>query len=63
MSDKQNVMWDLLVELDGESVARLLTDWHGLQLLDDGFYEHLIEEGYIDEPEEDEDDDEEEDEE
>ena len=59
MNEKQEMMWDILVELDGETVAQLLTDWHGLQLLDNGFYEHLIEEGYIDEePEEDEDDEE-----
>lgn len=61
MNEKQEMMWDILVELDGETVAQLLTDWHGLQLLDDGFYEHLIEEGYIDEPEEDDEDEDEED--
>lgn len=33
----------------GETVSRLLTDWHGLQLLDDGFYGHLVGEGCIDE--------------
>lgn len=43
-------MWDLLCDLKAETVLNLLTDWHGLQLLDDGFYDHLIEEGYIDEP-------------
>ena len=59
MTEKQEMMWDILVELDGETVAQLFTDYHGLQLLDDGFYEHLVEEGYIDEePEEDEDDEE-----
>ncbi len=44
-------MWDLLCDLEAETVLNLLTDWHGLQLLDDGFYDHLINEGYIDEPE------------
>ena len=48
--DKQALMWDLLCSLDGETVARLLTDWHGMQLLDDGFYGFLIDEGYLDEP-------------
>lgn len=51
MTDKQNLMWELLCDLDGETVARLLTDWHGMQLLDDGFYGFLIDEGYLDEPE------------
>lgn len=48
--DKQNLIWELLCDLDGETVARLLTDWHGMQLLDDGFYGFLIDEGYLDEP-------------
>lgn len=52
MSEKQQEMWDLLCGLDAEKAVGLLTDWHGLQLLDDGFYGHLIDEGYIDEPEE-----------
>ena len=51
MTDKQNLMWELLCSLDGETVACLLTDWHGMQLLDDGFYGFLIDEGYLDEPE------------
>lgn len=51
MDDKQSQMWDKLCELDGETVARLLTDWHGLQLLDDGFYGHMVDEGYIEEEE------------
>ncbi len=54
MNETQEEMWDRLCELDGETVARLLTDYHGLQLLDDGFYEFLIDEGYLDEPEEEE---------
>lgn len=51
MTDKQDLMWELLCSLDGETVARLLTDWHGMQLLDDDFYGFLIDEGYLDEPE------------
>lgn len=61
MDEKQSQMWDVLAGLDGETAARLLTDWHGLQLLDDGFYGHLVDEGYIDEPEEAEDEEPEED--
>ena len=58
MSDKQEKAWNLLCSLDGETAARLLTDWHGLQLLDDGFYGFLIDEGYIEEPPEEDDEDE-----
>lgn len=50
MDEKQSQMWDVLAGLDGETAARLLTDWHGLQLLDGGFYGHLVDEGYIDQP-------------
>lgn len=56
MTEKQEKMWDVLVGLEGEDVARLFTDWHGTQLLSDGFYEHMIEEGYIEEEPEDEED-------
>ena len=52
MTDQQTKMWDILAELDGEEVLRVLTDWHGLQILDSGFYGHLVDEGYIEEPEE-----------
>ena len=50
MDVKQMEMWEMLCSLDGETVARLLTDWHGMQLLDNGFYGFLIDEGYLDEP-------------
>lgn len=58
MYDRQTEMWELLCSLDGETVARLLTDWHGMQFLDDGFFGFLVDEGYIDEPDTEEDDDE-----
>jgi hypothetical protein len=61
MLDFQEKAWDVLCEQDGETVARLLTQYHGKQLLDKGFLEHLKEEGYVEEDEdEDEDEDEEE---
>lgn len=47
MNEKQEQMWDMLCELDGETVARLFTDYHGNQLLDDGFREFLQDEGYL----------------
>ena len=52
MNEKQNEMWETLTGLDGETVTRLFTDYHGLQLLNDVFYGQLIVECYIDEPEE-----------
>lgn len=55
MTDQQTEMWDVLSELSGEEVLRVLTDWHGLQLLDEGFHGHLVDEGYIEEAEEKED--------
>lgn len=58
MDERQQEMWDLLCNIPAEKAVGLLTDYHGLQLLNDGFYEHLISEGYIDEPEEEEDEDE-----
>lgn len=48
MDERQELMWGVLSNLDGETAVRLLLDWHGTQLLDDGFYGHLIEEGYMD---------------
>jgi len=49
MSENQKVMWDLLCTLTGEEVARLFTDYHGMQLMDDGFMEHIQTEGYLEE--------------
>lgn len=50
MDERQKQMYNVLAGLDGETVARLFTDWHGTHLLDDGFFGHLVEEGYIEEP-------------
>lgn len=47
MNDRQDVMWEALCGLTGEDVLRLFTDWLGLQVLDDGFYEHLQDEGIL----------------
>lgn len=51
-TEKQDAMWDLLCSLDGETAVRLLTDWHGMQLLSLGFYGFLADEGYVDPDEE-----------
>ena len=41
MNKNQEQIWDVLCEFDGETVARLFLDYHGTQLLDEGFREHL----------------------
>lgn len=53
--EKQEEMYDLLVDLDAETVTNLFTNYYGMQLLGNDFYQFLIDEGYIDEPEEEED--------
>ena len=44
----------VLSELTGEQVYSLFTGWHGLQLLDEGFYQYLVDEGILPEEEEEE---------
>ena len=60
MNDMQMEMWDALCELSGEEVARMFTDYHGNQLLDEGFRTYLGEEGVMPEVEDEEEDDEDE---
>ena len=48
-----------LCELTGEQVYILFTQYHGLQLLDNGFYKHLVEEGILLEDEDEEEEEEE----
>lgn len=50
--ERQMQVWNVLCEMDGETVARLLTGWNGMQLLDDAFREYLQDEGYLEEDEE-----------
>jgi hypothetical protein len=40
--------------LSGEKVLQYLTGWRGLQLLDEGFYQYLVDEGILPEEEEEE---------
>jgi len=40
-------VYDLLCDMTGKEVLHLMTDYHGMQLLDDGFIEHLDSEGVI----------------
>lgn len=67
ITELQNAVWEQLEGMTGEDVARALTDWHGMQLIDRGFAQHLVDEGYCtcddlgcDEEDDDEDNDEEE---
>lgn len=48
MTQIQRRIFATLSRLGGEEVARLLTDYHGAQLLDDGFGEFLVDEGAAD---------------
>jgi hypothetical protein len=47
MTDRQNIMCGVLESVSAASVIRAFTDYHGMQLLDEGFYEFLIDEGFI----------------
>jgi hypothetical protein len=60
MTEQQERMWDVLVSLDSETLLRAFIDYHGMQLLDDGFAEFLTDEGFMEPEEEPEDDDDEE---
>ena len=53
MTDGQEKMWDALVEMSGEDVARVFTNFFGNQLLSEDFHQFLVDEGYM-ESEEDE---------
>ena len=54
--------WDTMVELiseynlDAENILQYLTDWHGLQLLDQNFMENLFEELGVETEDDDEED-------
>lgn len=46
MDEIQVKIWDALCNLDGETVARLFTDYYGNRLLTDDFCKFMEEEGY-----------------
>lgn len=48
MDELQQQIWDVLVNQDGETVARVFTGYHGMQLLAKEFAEYLVEEGIAD---------------
>lgn len=47
MDKIQKEIWNALCELTGEEVARLFTDYHGNQILDEDFKEFLEDEGVM----------------
>ena len=47
MSELQIKIWNAITELDGETVARLFTNYYGNQLLNDDFYVFLRHEGIL----------------
>jgi hypothetical protein len=53
MKERQEKIWNVLVLTDSETVLQTLTGYHGMQLLDEGFAEYLVNEGIM-EPEEEE---------
>lgn len=45
MNEMQRKVLAVLANMSGEAVANTFTDYHGLQLIDEGFARHLVEEG------------------
>ena len=44
MSEMQIKIWDMLIKLDGGTVAQLFTNYYGMQLLDEDFMDFLEQE-------------------
>jgi len=54
MSEKQNKIYNQLCNMSGTQVVNILTDIHGMQILDDEVYHELCLQGYFDEEEDEE---------
>jgi hypothetical protein len=54
MTEPWEQAWDTLASLDSETLLRVITDYHGMQLLDDGFAEFLVDEGLMEQADDDE---------
>ena len=54
LQDLREEMWNALSDLSGEQVLRYLTCWNGMELLDEDFYNFLVDEGVIEEEKEEE---------
>jgi hypothetical protein len=45
---EQYEIWDVLVSLDSETLLKVITDYHGMQILtEEGFIDHLVDEGLM----------------
>ena len=49
--NKQMEVYNALASLDGEKVISLLTDYLGMQIIDEAFRQFLVDEGVMDEDE------------
>ncbi len=47
LDEIQEMIWNALIKENGETVARLFTDFYGNQLLDEEFFEFLQQEDII----------------
>lgn len=47
MNKRQRQAWDALASKSSETVLRILTAWHGVQLFSDDFLEYLADKGYV----------------
>jgi hypothetical protein len=47
MTEQQDQVWDTLVSLDSLTLLRVITGYHGMQILDDGFAGFLVDEGLM----------------
>lgn len=56
MDEEQLKIYNALKDLGSEEMLDIILDYHGTQLLSNGFKEHLIDEGVLEAPEEVEDD-------
>ena len=52
MTTRQEKTFLALLELTTEEAVSALLNWHGEQLLDSGFMQHIIDEGYMEEEDE-----------
>ena len=57
LDELQERIYEALIECDSEEVVNYFIQYHGTQLLDEGFKEHLILEGVIEEDEDEEEED------
>jgi len=47
IEEKRNLAREALIEHTSERVLEILTDYHGMQILSEGFIEHLVDEGIL----------------